>query len=62
MKVSKPNQDFRFDVPVIGTQTIETCAEAGLTAIGIEAGKTLLLEKEKVISLCAKYKISIQAL
>ena len=49
-------------MPVIGTQTIETCAEAGLTAIGIEAGKTLLLEKEKVISLCAKYKISIQAL
>jgi DUF1009 family protein len=62
VKVSKPNQDFRFDVPVIGTQTIETCAEAGLTAIGIEAGKTLLLEKEKVISLCAKHKISIQAL
>ena len=62
VKVSKPNQDFRFDVPVIGPQTIENCAEAGIIAIGIEAGKTLLLEKEKVIQLCAKHKICIHAL
>ena len=62
VKVSKPNQDFRFDVPVIGPHTIETCAEAGLTAIGIEAGKTLLLEKEKVSALCKEHRISIQAL
>ncbi len=62
VKVSKPNQDFRFDVPVIGPQTIENCAEAGIIAIGIEAGKTLLLEKEKVASLCAQHKICIHAL
>jgi DUF1009 family protein len=62
VKVSKPNQDFRFDVPVIGPQTIENCAEAGIIAIGIEAGKTLLLEKEKVIRLCAQHKICIHAL
>lgn len=62
VKVSKPNQDFRFDVPVIGPQTIENCAAAGLIAIGIEAGKTLLLEKETVQKLCAKHKVTIHAL
>ncbi len=62
MKVSKPNQDFRFDVPVIGPETIETCAAAGLVAVGIEAGKTLLLEKDSVEKLCANHKISIHAL
>jgi DUF1009 family protein len=62
VKVSKPNQDFRFDVPVIGPQTIENCAAAGIIAIGIEAGKTLLLEKEKVTQLCAQHKICIHAL
>jgi len=62
VKVSKPNQDFRFDVPVIGPQTIENCAAAGLIAIGIEAGKTLVLEKETVQKLCAKHKVTIHAL
>ncbi len=62
VKVSKPNQDFRFDVPVIGPHTIETCAEAGVQAIGIEAGRTILLEKETVVRLCAHHKITIHAL
>ncbi|NQX00175.1 LpxI family protein, partial [bacterium] len=61
VKVSKPNQDFRFDVPVIGPQTIETCAAAGVGAIAIEAGKTLLLEKERVAELCAQHQIGIHA-
>ena len=61
VKVSKPNQDFRFDVPVIGPQTIETCAAAGVGGIAIEAGKTLLLEKERVAELCAKHGIGIHA-
>jgi DUF1009 family protein len=62
VKVSKPNQDFRFDVPVIGPLTIETCAAAGVSAIAIEAGKTLLLEKSSVASLCDRHKIGIHAL
>jgi UDP-2,3-diacylglucosamine hydrolase len=62
VKVSKPNQDFRFDVPVIGPQTIENCAESGIVAIGIEAGKTILLEKDTVFRLCAQHKVSIHAL
>jgi DUF1009 family protein len=61
VKVSKPNQDFRFDVPVIGPQTIETCAAAGVGGIAIEAGKTLLLEKARVTELCDKLGIGIHA-
>lgn len=61
VKVSKPNHDFRFDVPVVGPQTIETCAAAGVGSIAIEAGSTLLLEKERVEQLCAQYHIGIHA-
>ena len=58
-KVSKPNQDFRFDVPVIGPLTLEAAREARLRAIGVEAGKTLLLEREKLCELANTWKISI---
>jgi DUF1009 family protein len=61
VKVSKPNQDMRFDVPVVGPQTIETCAAAGVTGIAIEAGKTLLLEKERIAGLCDRHQIGIHA-
>jgi len=61
VKVSKPNQDMRFDVPVIGPQTIEVCAEAGVHSIAIEAGKTLLLEKDKVEALCQQHGIGVHA-
>ena len=61
VKVSKPDQDFRFDVPVVGPQTIETCAAAGVGGIAIEAGKTLLLDKERVVELCVKHQIGIHA-
>lgn len=61
VKVSKPNQDFRFDVPVIGAQTIRTCAEAGVQVIAVEASKTLLLEKELVAQLCEQHGISLVA-
>ena len=59
VKVSKPNQDLRFDVPVIGPLTVEAAREARLRAIGVEAGKTLLLEKEKLAGLAAEHRISI---
>jgi len=61
VKVSKPNQDFRFDVPVIGPQTIETCAAAGVGGIAIEAGKTLLLEKSTIAALCERHQIGVHA-
>ncbi len=59
VKVSKPNQDFRFDVPVIGPLTLEAARDARIRAIGVEAGKTLLLEKEKLAALADDHRISI---
>ena len=48
VKVAKPNQDPRFDVPAIGVGTLETMAAAGCTSIGIETGQTLLIEREQL--------------
>ncbi|MEM1295373.1 MAG: UDP-2,3-diacylglucosamine diphosphatase LpxI [Verrucomicrobiota bacterium] len=61
VKVSKPNQDLRFDVPCVGPATIETARDAQVSAIVVEAGKTLLLDREKVIELCAKSGVTIFA-
>ena len=61
IKVAKPNQDMRFDVPVIGVETIRVAAEAKLRVIAIEAGKTLLLERDVIVDLAARSKISIVA-
>ena len=61
IKVAKPNQDMRFDVPVVGVETIKVAADAKLRVIAIESGKTLLLEREKVVDLAARSKISIVA-
>jgi DUF1009 family protein len=61
VKVSKPDQDFRFDVPVIGPQTIEVCAEAGVRAIAVEAGRTLLLERDRIQALCEEHGVSLHA-
>jgi DUF1009 family protein len=59
VKVSKPNQDMRFDIPVIGSQTIRSCADAGVSVIAIEAGKTLMLEKDLVDQLCQEHHITV---
>ena len=61
IKVPKPNQDMRFDVPVIGVETIRVASEARLRVIAIEAGKTLLLEKDAIIDLAEREKISMVA-
>jgi UDP-2,3-diacylglucosamine hydrolase len=61
IKVAKPNQDIRFDVPVVGVETIQTAAEAKLRLIAVEAGKTLLLERDKVVELANQAGISIFA-
>ena len=59
VKVSKPNQDMRFDVPVIGVETIRIAAESGVRVIAVEAGRTLLLEREAVANLAEAASISI---
>jgi DUF1009 family protein len=61
VKVAKPSQDMRFDVPVIGVATIAVATEAQLRVIAIEAGKTLLLEKEALVESAAASNISIVA-
>ncbi len=61
VKVSKPAQDMRFDVPVIGPATISSAAEAGVDVIALEAGKALILGMEEVIMLCQTLKVSLVA-
>jgi len=61
VKVSKPNQDMRFDVPVIGVETVRIAAESGVHVIAIEAGKTLLLERDAIMDLAKRAEISIVA-
>jgi DUF1009 family protein len=61
IKVSKPNQDMRFDVPVIGVETVRIAAESGVRAIAVEAGTTLLLERDAVIALANGSNMSVVA-
>ncbi len=61
IKVAKPNQDMRFDVPVIGIETIKIAAESKLRVIAVESEKTLLLERDAIVDLANRAKISIVA-
>ena len=59
IKVAKPNQDMRFDVPVIGVPTIETMLSAGAKCISVTAGKTLMFEREELLALADKNGICV---
>lgn len=59
VKVCKPNQDFRFDVPSVGSETIRTMCSANVRVLAIEAGKTLIFDKSEMIRLADDNKISI---
>ena len=61
VKVAKPQQDMRFDVPTIGQQTIETMHQAKATVLAIEAHKTIILDQEATVALAERYGISIVA-
>jgi UDP-2,3-diacylglucosamine hydrolase len=61
VKVSKPNQDMRFDVPSIGVETVRIAAASGVRVIAVEAGKTLLLERDAVIALANGSNMSVVA-
>ena len=61
LKLSKPDQDMRFDVPVVGVPTIETMIEAGATCLCISAGKTLMFDRDEMIALAEKKKIAVVA-
>jgi DUF1009 family protein len=62
VKVAKPSQDMRFDVPVIGMQTIETMIDAGATCLSVEAGRTLLFDRDALIKRAAAAGIAIVAM
>ncbi len=61
VKVAKPNQDMRFDVPVIGTNTIETMRRAGATCLALDAGKCLLLDGDAILHAADEAEIAIVA-
>jgi len=61
VKVSKPKQDMRFDVPVVGIETLKALKDAGSSVLAIEAGKVLVLEKEPLVTRAEKAGLSIVA-
>src|SRR5580700_7617418 len=61
VKVAKPKQDMRFDVPVIGVKTIETMARAGASCLAVDAGRCLLLDGEAIIEAANLSEISVVA-
>lgn len=61
VKVAKPDQDMRFDVPVVGVPTIETMIKAGATCLCLTPRKTLIFDKDALLALANRHKISIVA-
>jgi UDP-2,3-diacylglucosamine hydrolase len=61
VKIAKPNQDMRFDVPVVGVKTIETMQSAGASCLALDAGKCLLLDGQKIIDAANAAGIAIIA-
>lgn len=59
IKIAKPDQDMRFDVPVVGVPTIETMIKAGATCLSITAGKTLIFDREEMVTLADSNKICV---
>lgn len=59
VKVAKKNHDLRFDIPCIGPTTLEICAAHGISVLAVEAGMTLLLDKEDMERLAAQVRVSV---
>ena len=62
VKVSKPNQDLRFDVPSVGLETIEIMGEVKAAVLAVEAGRTLIFDREKMLEKANQKKIAVIAL
>jgi DUF1009 family protein len=62
VKVAKPQQDMRFDVPTIGIETIQTMHEAGARVLAVESDMTILLDQTEVTALADKFGITIVAM
>ena len=61
VKVSKPQQDLRFDVPSVGLETVKVLCEVKASVLAVEAGKTLMFDRKEMIALADKHGISIVA-
>src|SRR5437660_6850094 len=61
VKIAKPDQDMRFDVPVVGVPTIESMIESRASCLCVTAGKTLMFDRDEMINLASKNKIAIVA-
>jgi DUF1009 family protein len=59
VKVSKPNQDLRFDVPAVGLDTLGAMQEVKAAALAVEAGKTLIFDREEMLKAAAQAKIAL---
>ncbi len=62
IKVAKPHQDMRFDIPTVGPKTIKIMSRFGARLLAIESGRTLVLDKDKVIRLANRLHVSVVAL
>lgn len=62
IKVARPKQDLRFDIPVVGARTLASMQEAGAQVLALETGKTLLLEKEKLIEIANASELTLTGL
>jgi DUF1009 family protein len=62
VKVAKPRQDMRFDVPTIGVGTLETMAEAGASCLAVEAGRTIIIDRAEVVRIADRHRVAIVAL
>ncbi|MFV2068014.1 MAG: UDP-2,3-diacylglucosamine diphosphatase LpxI domain-containing protein, partial [Pirellulales bacterium] len=62
VKVAKPQQDMRFDVPTVGLGTLETMVVAGARVLAIEADRTVLLDQQRFIDYARRHKIAVVAL
>ncbi len=62
VKVAKPQQDMRFDVPTIGVGTIQQMIEAGATCLAVEADKTIFIDEREVRALADKHKLALVAM
>jgi UDP-2,3-diacylglucosamine hydrolase len=61
VKVAKPKQDMRFDVPTIGLGTLETMVQAGASCLAVEAGRTIIIDEPEVIRFADRHRLSIVA-
>jgi hypothetical protein len=59
VKVAKADHDMRFDIPTVGLKTVEICAASGVAVLAVEAGRTLLLEREQVAGFLKKHRLTL---